>query len=100
MSKAATITVVIPTRDRGDSILMPIRTLLANDDDRFEVRIIDQSQSNATAAIVEPFLVDSRLSYARSRSTGLAAALNEGIRAATTEFVAVTGDDCEVDADW
>ena len=99
-ANAPAITVVIPTRDRGDSILLPIRTLIENDYDRFEVRIVDQSESNATATSVAPFLVDPRVRYARTRSTGLSAALNEGIRAVTTEFVAVTGDDCEVQADW
>jgi len=60
-ANAPAITVVIPTRDRGDSILLPIRTLLENDYDRFEVRIVDQSESNATATSVAPFLVDPRV---------------------------------------
>ncbi len=94
------ITVVIPTRDRADRILLPLRTLLENQRHSFEVRIVDQSESDATEKVVAPLLVDPRIRYVRTTSKGLSAALNEGIRGATTELVAITGDDCEVDATW
>lgn len=94
------ITAVIPTRDRGDSVLMPLRTLLENEYPAFEVRIVDQSASDATARVVAPCLSDPRVLYRRTPSQGLSAALNEGVRGVRTELVAITGDDCEVRRDW
>jgi GT2 family glycosyltransferase len=93
------VTVVIPTRDRAGSILLPLRKLLENQR-LFEVRIVDQSEGDATEKSVAPFRADPRVRYARTTSKGLSAALNEGICGATTEFVAITGDDCEVEATW
>src|SRR6267143_209303 len=79
---------------------MTLRTLLTGDYHAFEVRVIDQSESDATEMALRPFLGDSRVHYTRSASRGLSAGLNCGIAEAAGELVAITGDDCEVEADW
>lgn len=96
---APAITAVVPTRDRAGSVLMPLRTLLASRHRPLAVRIVDQSETDATERTIAPFLGDPHVHYTRTASRGLAAALNEGVRGATTELVAITGDDCEVRGD-
>jgi GT2 family glycosyltransferase len=94
------VSVVIPTRSRGDRVLPTVLALLACDYPDFEVRIVDQSDDGRTAAALAPFLGDSRVRYARSDTRGIASALNAGIERATGEILAITGDDCEIPSDW
>jgi GT2 family glycosyltransferase len=94
------ITVAIGTRNRGDSIVRTIRSILASDHPAWQVRIVDQSDDGRTATAVAPFLRDPRIRLRRSATVGLAAARNLAIRDADTELVAITDDDCEVATDW
>jgi GT2 family glycosyltransferase len=81
-------------------VRMALQTLQANDHRAFEVRVIDQSESESTELAVGRFRGDARIRYTRSSTRGLSAALNCGIGQATSELIAITGDDCEVAADW
>lgn len=94
------VTVVIPTRGRPDSVVRALETVLANDYEPFWVRLVDQSEDNATEAAVKSFLADGRVHYTRTATKGLSAALNCGIARVTSEYVAITGDDCEAPNDW
>ena len=68
------ISIVIPTRNRGASIVKTIESVLCNDYANFEMRIIDQSTDRQTERAVEPFQRDGRVSYRRSNETGVARA--------------------------
>lgn len=94
------MSVVIPTRNRGDRVVPTVRALLACDYPHFEVRIVDQSDDGRTAAALMPFLGDSRMRYARSGTRGIASGLNVGIERASGEILAITGDDCRIPSDW
>src|SRR5436853_2008817 len=97
---APPVTVVIPTRNRGDSVVMTLQTLLTSNYRAFEVRVVDQSESDSTEIAVKRLLGDARIHYTRSATRGLSAALNCGIGSAASEFIAITGDDCAVGVDW
>jgi GT2 family glycosyltransferase len=94
------VTVVIPTRNRPDRLVLALRTLLRSDYPAFEVLVVDQSESNSTESVVRGLGGDGRVHYTRTATRGLSAALNCGISEATSELIAVTGDDCEVRVDW
>jgi glycosyltransferase involved in cell wall biosynthesis len=98
--QAPPVTVIIPTRDRQDSVVRTLRTLLSSDYPAFEVHVVDQSESGGTESAVKGLSGDARIQYTRSATRGLSAALNCGIGGATSELIAITGDDCEVRADW
>lgn len=97
---APCITVVISTRDRGDSVIMPMRGILRNEYTNFELIVVDQSDDDLTATAVQPCLVDHRVRYMRSATRGVAAGQNAGISQARSEWIAVTDDDCEVPQNW
>jgi GT2 family glycosyltransferase len=97
--QAGAITVVIPTRARGDRIVTTLRTLSRSDYHSFHVLVVDQSTTDSTEIAVKR-LADPRVSYIHSSTSGISAALNRGIGAAAGEMIAVTGDDCEVREDW
>ena len=94
------VTVVVPTRNRGDSVVRTIRTILFNRYSALELIVVDQSDDNRTEISFQPLLSDRRISCIRTTTRGLAAALNVGIAIAQTEIIAITGDDCEVDKNW
>ncbi len=99
-SRLPPVTVVISTRDRGERIAETIETVLGNDHPDFEVRVIDQSDGDATAAALQRFLSDPRLVYIRTTCRGLSAGRNFGIHGARNELIAITDDDCRIPADW
>src|SRR4051812_34148452 len=94
------VSVVICTRNRGAEILGTIQSVIANDFVDFELIIIDQSTSDVTAAIVEPFLGDERVRYIRTHETGVSRSRNRSLSEARCEFVLNTDDDCVVAPDW
>jgi GT2 family glycosyltransferase len=77
-----------------------VRTILANEGPAFELRIVDQSEDDATEKSLKPFLGDPRVHYRRSSTRGLAVATNLAICDAQNELIAVTDDDCFVPPDW
>ena len=94
------MTVAIGTRNRGDSIVRTVRSILASDPPPLELRIVDQSDDDGTANALASFLDDPRVRYRHSRAVGVAIARNLAVDEAEGEFVAITDDDCEVAPDW
>jgi GT2 family glycosyltransferase len=92
--------VVIPTRNRGDSIVRTVRSILLNDCSDLEVIVVDQSDDNGTEISLQPLLSERQFSYIRTTTRGLSAALNVGVALAQAEIIAITNDDCEAHKDW
>jgi GT2 family glycosyltransferase len=90
-----TVTVVISTRGRGDSVAAAIESVLANDYPQFTMLVVDQSED-----AIDRFCSDSRFGYLRSAKKGLGAGHNTAISRATTELIAITDDDCVVPVHW
>jgi glycosyltransferase involved in cell wall biosynthesis len=94
------VTALVCTRDRPESLVRTIRSLLASSDVQFELVVVDQSDDLGSAQALAPFASDPRLRYVRSASRGAGAALNEGVRLARGEILACIDDDCEAAPDW
>jgi glycosyltransferase involved in cell wall biosynthesis len=94
------MTVIIPTRNRGNRILKTLETILRNNYRALDVRVVDQSDDDQTEVSLRPLLNDPRIAYIRTSTKGISAGLNVGIDDAQAEFIAITGDDCEVDEQW
>jgi glycosyltransferase involved in cell wall biosynthesis len=98
-----TVTVVIATRDRTDSLLRCLESVAALHYDRFDVVVVDSApRDDATAEAVTELATrwSVPLRYVRSAAPGLAIAHNVALEAVTGELVAFTDDDVLVDADW
>ena len=94
------VTALVCTRDRPESLVRAVRSLLASSDVQFELVVVDQSDDLKSAQALAPFASDARLRYVRSAARGAGAALNEGLRLARGEILACTDDDCEALPDW
>jgi glycosyltransferase involved in cell wall biosynthesis len=95
----ALVTGLVCTRNRPDSLIRTVRSLLASEDD-VELVVMDQSDGDESEEALASLRVDSRLRYVRSSARGKGAALNEGLRLAKGSVVVCTDDDCEAPPDW
>jgi glycosyltransferase involved in cell wall biosynthesis len=93
------VTVLVCTKDRPDSLLRAVRSLLRNDEGCFELIVIDQSEGDPPAGLAA-FCGNGRLRYRRSTARGKGAAINEGLRLARSPIVVCTDDDCEASPQW
>lgn len=95
------ISVVICTRDRPDSILGTLRSVAAQEYPDFQVLIVDQSQGDETRQIVEEMSRGApTCHYLRLRTPGLSRAYNAAVRVARSELLAFTDDDVVAPSDW
>jgi len=94
------VSALVCTRNRPDSIVTAVRSLLKSDRADLEVIVVDQSDGRETESALAPLAADGRLRYGRTQSRGKGAALNEGLRLARGEVVVCTDDDCEAPPDW
>lgn len=97
------VSAVICTRNRHDSVEDAVASVLANDYQRFDLTIIDQSDDQRTAAIVRRLEAASppgRLRYVHTSIPGLSRAYNLGIRETQGSILAFTDDDCVAPGNW
>jgi GT2 family glycosyltransferase len=96
-----TVTVVIPTRNRGTLIAETIRMLCTLDYPGLEILVVDQSTNQITYdCVVAEAKGDPRLRVESSRSVGSSVARNIGARMSGSELVAYVDDDCIVTKEW
>ncbi len=97
------MSVIICTRDRGDTLLPAVQSVLKDisDDGSAELLVIDQGGDSGVADLLAPILAkDSRLRYFHETTVGLSTARNAAMRVARGELVAFTDDDCTVEPGW
>jgi glycosyltransferase involved in cell wall biosynthesis len=101
---APSVSVVICTRDRPDSVRTTVRSILDCDypAERLEVIVVDNaSETDAVAQVAETDLDgDVPVRVVREPEPGLSNARNKGLGEANGEIVVFADDDVEVDRDW
>jgi GT2 family glycosyltransferase len=90
--------IVVPTRDRKDSLLRLLRSLVHPADVPLiaEVLVVDDASTDGTAAAVDAFRAPWPLRRLRTDGHGPAIARNRGAEAATGDIVLFLDDDLEV----
>jgi glycosyltransferase involved in cell wall biosynthesis len=97
----ASISVVIPTRGRPDLIGRSVRAVLANRGVEFDLTVIDQSDDDRTAKVVNAIAAhDPRVRYVHTMPPGLSRAYNLGVTLTSAPIIAFTDDDCVAAPDW
>lgn len=74
-----------------------LRSLMAVDYPDYEVILVDDGSSDATAEIADEF---PQVVYHRQENRGLSVARNVGAELASGEIIVYTDSDCEADRDW
>nr|MBA2281279.1 glycosyltransferase family 2 protein [Acidimicrobiia bacterium] len=91
--------VVIPTFQRAQSVLQAVGSVLAQTHGDLEVIVVDDGSTDGTSALLAE-LDDPRLRVVALDHSGVGAARNAGIDAATGEFVTFLDSDDDAHADW
>jgi glycosyltransferase involved in cell wall biosynthesis len=100
-AESPAVSAVICTRNRPDKIGRAVASVLASEYEPFDLTVIDQSTTDATARVLEGVAQgDTRLRYVRVDQAGLSKAYNTAIGHTTGEILAFTDDDCIVPPDW
>ncbi|WP_310489427.1 glycosyltransferase family 2 protein [Chamaesiphon sp. VAR_69_metabat_338] len=93
--KSPTVSVVIPTYNRAGVIGKPIRSVLAQSYQDFEIIVVDDCSNDDTERVLESFN-DPRIRYIRHQSnSGAAVARNTGIDNSTGAYIAFLDSDDE-----
>jgi GT2 family glycosyltransferase len=97
-----TVSVVVCTRDRPDSVITALGTLTGLCYPRFEIVVVDNAPTSSATrdAILARFGDDARVRYVHEPRPGLSRARNRGVIEASAEIVAFTDDDVRVDRWW
>jgi len=92
------VSVVIPTRNRADYLEVALASVLAQQtDEPFEILVVDDGSTDATARVVEKAGV-ARVHHPSPR--GLNAARNAGIAATSAPLISFVDDDVRAPAGW
>lgn len=92
MSGDALLSVVIPTRDRPETLAHALRTVLAAADAATEVLVHDNSTDDRTVALVER-LGDERIRHLRVHDLAMTDNWEAAVLAARGDWITVLGDD-------
>jgi GT2 family glycosyltransferase len=98
------MTVLIATRDREESLRRCLASIAELDYPDFDVVVVDNAPATDAAATVVAELEGrcgrARIRYVREDRPGLARAHNRGLQEVTGSWVAITDDDVVVDRHW
>lgn len=98
---APVVSIVVPTRNRGELIAETLRALLDIANPQLEIVVADQSTDDATQRAVEAVAGDDRrVRYHRTATVGSSAGRNVGATVACAPIVAYVDDDCVVSPGW
>jgi GT2 family glycosyltransferase len=100
-AQAVTVSVVIPTRNRGELIHETLEKMTGVGDAATEILVVDQSTNGITAETVRRLSAkDERVRLIPTSTVGSSNARNVGWEAAAGDVVAYVDDDCIVEAGW
>lgn len=99
MPETRPISVVIPTIGRVNQLIACVESLAVCQPQADEILVVDQSDDPAVGAAIERF-AGSRVRRLALEQRNRSLARNAGLRAARNAVVALTDDDCTVQADW
>src|SRR5690349_14566696 len=96
------VSIILPTRDRPEQLSAAIQAILGGRFEPFEVLVVDQSRSPATARLVRRIAqVDDRVRFVPDGgAVGSSRARNVGITASRGELLVFTDDDCVASPYW
>ncbi|WP_211223153.1 glycosyltransferase [Propionicicella superfundia] len=94
------ITVIICTRDRVDSLASALASVRDLDYEDYDIVVVDNASPTPATADYVRSLGDPRIRLVSEPVPGLSRARNTGLRAARGEIVAYTDDDVVVDRLW
>src|SRR5215510_9168690 len=101
VERLPSISVVICTRDRPESLKATLDSIAAQDYPSFDVLVVDQSRGVKTRRLVEDVRrVMPMIGYLHLETAGLSRAYNAGVRSTESALLAFTDDDVVAPPLW
>ena len=95
------VSVVICTRDRPDTIVRAVESVACQVYEGFDILVVDQSRTDETRRLLDDLMSRyAHVRYLHLDQAGLSRAYNSGIRHTAGELLAFTDDDCVVPDGW
>ena len=93
MNSSIKISIVIPTRNRPETLLYSLQTVLAQRDPNFEIVVSDNSDDNVTCSLINQ-LADHRIVYVKTPTLlSMTDNWNHAFKAVSGDYVLYIGDD-------
>jgi GT2 family glycosyltransferase len=100
LSVVELVSVIMPTKNRSDKILIAISSVLNQSHDNWELILVDDGSEDNTRDVIS-LISDSRIKYIRlDRSIGNAGARNRGLAASKGTLIAFLDDDDQWDPEF
>lgn len=96
----ASITLLIVTCDRPDTLQLCFQSLKQSTYKAFALIIVDQSTDTLTKRIIKEYEDTFNILYVKMKRKGKSKGLNIGLRKSTTSLIAFTDDDCIISSHW
>lgn len=100
MESKLTISVVIITRNRAESLKDTLTSLTRQSRQPDEVVVVDNASEDHTKDIILSFKDRLNIKYVYEAVRGIPHARNAGVQNATGEIIASIDDDCVADENW
>ena len=94
------VSVVIPNYNGEKYIKKCLDSLLNQSLEPDEIIIVDNKSTDGSLELINSEFRDKVYIIYLEKNTGFSVAVNEGIRASNSEFVALLNNDTELDKDW
>ena len=95
------VSVIVPTRDRPESLARCLESILLGQPHRYEIIVVDQSEAPGGAgALVEFGPVAKLVRWERPALSGRSAAINYAVAIARAPLIATVDDDTTVGGGW
>ncbi len=106
-AKDTFFSVIVPVKNEGGNIVKLLEALRRQKHKLFEVIVVDDHSTDATASLVKNYISTYALSAFRlidlagtANNHGKKAAITEGVAHARGEFIVTTDGDCEMGPEW
>lgn len=100
-SKPPLVSVVIPSRNRCESLADAVESVLGQTTAvSYELIVVDNNSTDDTRRVVERYQARERVTYVFEPYPGISTARNAGIKAAQADVIAFIDDDCRAGPDW
>lgn len=94
------ISVIVITLNRAESLQEALRSLIRQERQPDEVIVVDNGSTDNTKEVVLNFKDKLNIKYVYEVQSGIPYARNAGIRNATKDIIAFIDDDCVADRNW
>jgi poly-beta-1,6-N-acetyl-D-glucosamine synthase len=93
------ISVIIPVRNEEQNIIRLLESLAIQNDDNYEIIIVDDHSSDNTTKLAQKFAAKNTI-ILKNSGHGKKTAITTGIRKSTGSIIACTDADCTLSVDW